>query len=311
MLIIGSTALQMNGIAPQRPVSDTDIICTQEAYQGFLDAAGDQIVDSYPNKRGNGFVVHQLGFKPFEFEIAGPGSTAELLLQIIAEHDLSITVDGKTYAKPAIVYALKMSHRYLKNSPYFRKTMDDIHYLRSLGYSEIIPVLRDFNGRDWYKERMKETYSYSHPNLNQSSVNFFKDDNIPYTYDHDTIHEAVKHFDRPAFEYIKKDAAEVFCSKEKFMEADEEIKLATVLEESYVLALERHQIPNNFAPDPKTSFLIALEKVCTSIASGWWREYAWENYHKVRALYSEDYVDRFHQGLIEGIVRPFRKQEAA
>ena len=108
---------------------------------------------------------------------------------------------------------------------------------------------------------------------------------------------------------IKADTAEVFCSKEKFLEAPEHIRLATVLEESYVLALERHQIPNNFEPPRDRSFLIALEKVCTSIASGWWREYAWENYDAVRALYNPDYVDNFHAGLFVGFVKRYQPSD--
>lgn len=306
MLIIGSHALRANGIAPLRPIKDTDIICSPEEYEEFVRAAGNRLVTAYESKNKKGFVVHLYGEKPFEFEIAKDGNTAAQLLDLMENKHLFIEKDGRRYASPEVLYALKLSHRYLKNNPHFRKTMDDIQYLRSLGIGEVSPVLKD-----WYRARMKETYWYKHPNLNVDRGDFFKDDNVNYVYDHDTLHEAVKGLDRPAYEYIKKDAAEVFCSKEKFMEAPEHIKLATVLEESYVLALERHQIPNSFEPEPEKSFLIALEKVCTSIASGWWREFAWENYHAVRALYSDEYVQKFHDGLEKGVVKPMKVEGEA
>jgi hypothetical protein len=251
-------------------------------------------------------IVHKLGEKPIEFEIAHEGSTAASLLVLVHQHGLFREIEGIAYAHPSVLYTLKMSHRYLKNSRYFSKTMADIHALRAAGFGEIPECLHD-----WYRERMRVTYLYAHPKLNQSKEGFFKDDNINYVYDHDTLHECVKTFDRPAFEFIKKDAAEVYCSREKFLEAPETIKLATVLEESYVLALERHQIPNDFRPNPEVSFRIALEKVCTSIASGWWREYAWEHYHAVRALYRPDYVERFHQGLASGTVKPYQAQASS
>jgi hypothetical protein len=34
-------------------------------------------------------------------------------------------------------------------------------------------------------------------------------------------------------------------------------------------------------------------KVCTSITSGWFREFAWENYDNVLDLYNDKYVEIF------------------
>ncbi len=112
---------------------------------------------------------------------------------------------------------------------------------------------------------------------------------------------------RPAYVQFQKDPAlDVSVSKEKWDNLPSDIKLSSVLEESYVLALERSQIPNDFAVPPRSSFLIALEKVCTSITSGWWREYAWEHYYQVLGMYNDDYIDRFQKALIEGKIRPYQ-----
>jgi hypothetical protein len=305
MLVIGSAALAAHGIDLGRKLGDIDFICTPESYRILAAGFGDRVlVDNETSAKSR--ALHVLGYRPIDIEIAEPGTAAAEILTLGRDLGLisELLVPGLNAsapcAAPDLVYALKMSHRYLRNNPHFRKTRTDILRLREVGCT--IPEAL----KPWYSKRVKETYWYKHPNLNQQSKSFFSDDAVPYVYDHDTVHEAVKTHDRPAFEYIKADTAEVFCSKEKFLEAPEHIRLATVLEESYVLAIERHQVPNDFRPPRERSFLIALEKVCTSIASGWWREYAWENYDAVRKLYDDSYVDRFHEGLASGLVQPYR-----
>lgn len=104
------------------------------------------------------------------------------------------------------------------------------------------------------------------------------------------------------------DGQQVMTSKEKFMSLPEHIKLLGVYEETCVLALERSQIPNEFNLDPKKSFMMALEKVCTSITSGWFREYAYNNYKKVIALYEHfghnNYIELFRKN--NHMVKPYK-----
>lgn len=92
-----------------------------------------------------------------------------------------------------------------------------------------------------------------------------------------------------------------------FFAQPENIRLLGVLEESYVLAIERAIVPHN--TPPKKAFNIALSKVASSITSGWFREYAWENYDAVQALYSDDYVKRFQKAVENGIVRPYEDKQ--
>jgi len=139
--------------------------------------------------------------------------------------------------------------------------------------------------------------------LNVKKQDFFNKDDIDYVYDHDSIHWAIKHMNRPAYEFFKADAAEVMCSRDLFEAQPENVKLNAVLEEAYVLALERSQIPFQGEITPERSFKVALMKVCTSITSGWFREFAWENYYQVLARYSDDYVDRFWTGVQSGVVK--------
>jgi hypothetical protein len=72
-----------------------------------------------------------------------------------------------------------------------------------------------------------------------------------------------------------------------------------------VLALERAIIPNE--TEVNKAFDIALEKVCTSITSGWFREYAYNNYFKVKELYHDSFVDKFNSALMEGEIELFKE----
>lgn len=195
-----------------------------------------------------------------------------------------------------VLYMLKMSHRYRKDSPHFLKTMQDIRFMRAAG------AVIEVKHYDFYKKRMDETYWYEHPNLNRSKAEFFNPEDKYMVYDHDSIHEAVAIGCAPAYTYYAVDGAEVLSSKEKFYNAvTHQIRCRGVYEETAVLALERSQIPNKGNVDRRWSFEKALEKVCTSITSGWFREFAWEQYDYILEMYDSmnendrNYVDEFHR----------------
>lgn len=293
MLIIGSVAANHHGVLTREP-KDFDAIITFEELQTKLNWAKDncEVKVSYPlgSNKWYAFIdgVHH------EYEIAWPSSTGRDLL----EHFDAVT--GDKYATPSTLLALKLSHRYLKNSPHFLKTMRDIQSLRSLGVS----IEGTWLGEVWLPEREKATYVYSHPKLKVSKEEFFSGDGIDYIYDHDSIHltQALMSRDSaplPAYTLYMADGEQVQTSKTSWDECPHKVKLYGVYEESCVLALERSQIPNNFTSSisPRKSFEIALMKVCTSITSGWFREWAWEHYDEVIALYESlgegDYINRF------------------
>lgn len=209
----------------------------------------------------------------------------------------SINYANYMYASLDLLYTLKMSHRYLRNSPHFHKTMKHIKNMRKLG-AKIID-------EQFYQARMKETYDYATPKLNVGKSDFFHS-NFNYIYDHDSIHRAVKLLDKPAYEYYMTENQEVHCDKDRFFAQSKAIQLLGVLEESYVLALERSQIPNEFMVRPYESFMMALEKVCTSITSGWFREFAWENFDVVTNLYNDDYITKFTNAMKDGIILPYK-----
>lgn len=297
MLVIGSQALKHHGIDTGRVSLDIDFICTLGEYENYKASIleANVIIDE-PNKK-----VIDTGTIKLEFDIAQDGDTNSSLLFQYPEGEL-------TYAKPELVYILKMTHRFKKNSPHFHKTMHDINLLRDLGYGNIHP-----SWWPWIEDREKETYDYALPKLNQSKDNFFDTDGVEYTYDHDSIHKAIKMMDKPAYEYFKPEENDVFCSKELWDKCPEEVKLNAVMEESGVLALERSLVPYEFgcAGHQREVFSYALMKVCTSITSGWFRDYAWEHYKEVMDAWDDkfyNFVDKFQEGLESGVVVPHKPQ---
>lgn len=322
MLIVGSRALQAHGIKLGRKPSDIDVIATVPQIISWQEAVKEDIKSSrrIDDKK---HVFFMKNGDITEFEIASPEINPTALWLLMNYEGLGYprkVVSWGNAVHPDVVLTLKMSHRYLKNSPHFRKTMDDILALRGLKF-RVPPQLQS-----WLKDREKATYTYAHPSLKRDKAKFFSGDGVNYKYEHDDIHEALATIPfsfwhpaeghrghgyttsrvRPAYVQFQKDAdVDVSVSRDKWNKCSEHVKLMSVLEESYVLALERSQIPCDFAIAPRTSFLIALEKVCTSITSGWWREYAWEHYYQVLGMYNDDYVDRFQKALSEGKIRDY------
>jgi hypothetical protein len=302
MIIIGSHALAFRLSLTKRVCRDYDFICNYHEFDRWVKSRDDLKV-CYPIDDAKKMIV-KTSSEIYEFEMAWEWSTAQAFLELVENdpetkkaHWIKPNVTAKIPSLNAL-YTLKMSHRFLKNSPHFKKTMSDINLMKQNGAK-----ISDYY-KDWYKERQKATYTYNHPKLNQNKADFFDlNQGVTYHFDHDSIHVAMAHLDKPAYEFYKSADAEVMCDKKAFFNGPEEVRLYGVLEEAYVLALERSQIPFKGKVDPKRSFDIALEKVCTSITSGWFRAYAYDNYDKVKSLYDPEYVTRFWKAVELGIVK--------
>lgn len=308
LALIGSRALNhWVKTEDQREPKDLDIIGTYEEIDIFTKNLKrfEKVKAQYPINSGKKILI-KTEKRIIEAEIAWDNSNSLSLQKLIQQDGVKQNIDGvdMIVAPLNMLYTLKMSHRYLKDSPHFLKTMRDIVLMRQ--YGATIP--EDYQA--FYKERQAIQYNYKLPKLNQNKDSFFSGDGIVYEYDHDTIHEAVKFLEQPAYTYYSD--GEVWSSKEKFNQCSEEIKLYGVLEESLVLACERSQLAFNPRPDARWSFEHALFKVCTSITSGFFREYAWENYDKVIELYNKvglNYVEKVDAGIEAGIVKKLETPE--
>jgi len=304
LVLIGSRALKLRiGDMLQRKPIDFDYVCTKDA----LDAWTQRYVVSpatqlnwkkYYWQRTDKYILE--GETNVEFDVADIGemrSNRMILDAVAADKD---TFESSMGMVPSLdmLFTLKTSHRYLKNSPHFWKTVHDYHLMKRLG-----AVVRP-EWQEMLKAREKETYNYAHPKLNQSKMGFFNGDQVNYVYDHDSVHRAVALFERPAYELFQKDGAEVQVDRAKFLVLPLERQLASVVEEACVLAIERSLVPHPGGMTPEQAWRFALSKVCTSITSGWWREFAFEHILDAIRLFKTqpDFWARFQAGVKNGMV---------
>ncbi len=302
MILIGSRAmaLRMPQILKRQPV-DFDWVCTLDEYQEWMKKNSDKVnpTKMYELPEYNKFIVE--GTTNCEFEIIKPDTSNELLADLVSKDpDTFETPFGKIPSLD-LLFTIKDSHKYKKfgDSPnHFWKNTLDWHRMNSIG-AKVRPEYQEF-----LKLREKETYTYLHPKLNTTKDQFFQDDGIKYEVEHDDIHESVKRFDKPAYAYYLKDDEEVLCDKSKFFNISHSIRIAGVVEEAATLAIERSLIPHG-TWTAKQAWVFALAKVCTSITSGWFRKFAFENVFEVLNNYPEGYWEKFQQDRASGKVRPF------
>lgn len=296
MLAIGSYALKQ--YIPSLVPSDFDYMCTNMDLDEqilYFSTTKDFTI----NKRTSDYCHITSDGKNYEYYIAHSNNSTQQLMEYcnaMDYHDVMAPLN--------VLYAIKLSHRYLRNSPHFIKTRTHIRDMEALGANISDPVLQKI-----LDLREKETYNYDHPVLNQAKDTFFQDE-VGYIYDHDTIHEAIAVKDKPAYKNYMKDGADVMVDKDKFFSLKEETKLLGVYEETCVLALERCLIPfESKNIRPKDAFIAALIKVCTSITSGWFRAYAYENFYEVIRMYrnlgEDDFVQKYKNNF--HMVKPYKE----
>lgn len=312
MVVVGSVALMAYGIDLGRQHNDVDFICYKSDWTKHVMATlkspdtrmlklewkKNHCVFMFAQCGGTIQTIHEASILDDQEE-SYEGS--DRWIYNFVKHSVdSIVRDKFTYAQPEIILMMKLSHRYKKDSVHFQKTRRDILKLQQLGLNLSSP----YNLQKALSERTKHTLPSGYK-LKVNKAEFFTD-NVPYKYDHDSLHMAVKHLDKPAYQYYMQDGEEVMCSKDKFFELPEYTRLLGVLEETYVLALERAIIP--YGTDPMRACEIALEKVCTSITKGWFREFAWENYDVVHSMIDPDAVmGKLNLGLFDGTIKPYQQ----
>ena len=274
-------------------VDDIDYIMSFEEFEKYKTVVR---WDGYVPVSGKNWIFRQ-DDDVVEVEIAWPGSSGERLLNY-AEASATVFNNNVIVADLNVCLMLKLSHRYLKNSPHFLKTMKDIKILRGEG-AKLDVALTDI-----LKAREGETYPYEHPDLDRTKDEFFVD---KYWFDHDSLHQAVAVFDEPMYTKFQVSGAEVSCDMDLFDKLSHGEKIFTVYEETAVLALERSFIP--FGKDEQWAFEKALEKVCTSITSGRFREFAWDHYDEVldfKQVQLPSYTSAFFYGVIDGTVKSWK-----
>jgi hypothetical protein len=300
MILLGSRALSLR--APNlltRSPKDFDWVCSKEEYDNWIDTQSFKVNPTKIYALSDGAKQIVEGSTNCEFEINRPNSSTEILIDLVKNDKDTFETPFGLVPSLDMLFTIKSSHKFLKNSPHFWKTLIDYHMMKRAG-AKVRPEYESF-----LKIRQAETYNYKHPKLNQSKEGFFSDDNIKYVWDHDSIHESVAIGERPAYTYYMKDGAAVMCDKNKFFALPKEIQMNGVIEEAAVLAIERSLEPHKGVWTPEYAWRFALSKVCSSITSGWFRSFAYDNALEIIKLYPDGYWNKFQKDIKSGLVKPF------
>lgn len=89
----------------------------------------------------------------------------------------------------------------------------------------------------------------------------------------------------------------VWCEKDKWELFTHEQKINCVREECFVIAIERYLMWRKNYP-AKFAFMEALYRVCTTLTSNWFRDFAIENWPEIHN-HDYDFVGKFKAAGME------------
>lgn len=300
MILIGSHALRYHFDDYFSLPKDIDLIGTEKEFFDWTTELKLSTDDITKNKYENLIVYnfHRNGIF-YEYEIADNNSAEDYLKYCeVEEGDFDI-------APPEVLLSIKKSH--IHKHINFHKHIFDYHFLKEMG-------VVDNKLEEITVKRKKETdirLKTRYPNLNKSYDDFVSEsqDILERLYDHDDLHRIVSHYDQPLYKRLQVDDTKVWCEKDLWNKFSDEDKIKCVLEEVYVIALERKIIPmvfqaKNFITH-KEAVSWSLIRTATSLSSGWFSKFIIENYYKILENVKYDFVYLFFDELDKGNVKHY------
>lgn len=145
-----------------------------------------------------------------------------------------------------------------------------------------------------YQERLaltKAAFPQRQPNLMQPTKDFF-DDAVKKIYEHDYLHELVAFYKKPLYTRLLRSPELAWCDEDKWNNLTDTEKDQCVVEETMVIAIERFLLPGGWQMPPKLAYMKALRKVCTTLCSGWFRDWAIDRYPQVVGLFDKSTFDK-------------------
>lgn len=209
--------------------------------------------------------------------------------------------EGISIASKHTLFCIKAGHIIYPHKQW-EKHIQDYHVLRpQVVVTEISSYTKEFIAlhRKCTKERMG---SKGTPKLVGVSKQDFFDNKVIKYYVHDNVHRSIAHKDRPMYEFMQENINSVECSKSLWDKFTYEDKVMCVLEEAYTIALERKIIPlmkgnPGIIWSPFDAFKWALMRICTTLCSGWYRQFSIDNYFTILNAYGPGYINKFEQNI--------------
>jgi len=302
MLIIGSYAF--NKIFPDsRKPGDLDIICTEDQIEEIASKYGEI------KTRDPQFVsIRSSENELTELMIAVPGNAMWMYLEKYN------AFEGEHYMDAQGLYSIKKSHVHMPIK--FSKHIWDYSKLHKLVNGiDTMPEITKQNSED-IKERMGR--KFQSPSLKKSVAEFFGQSEglVKSWFVHDDIHRVMSHYgETPLYEKMQDDLSLAWCKKDSWEKFSFEDKCKCVLEEAYVIALERRIIPVMFGGEkgfysPKAAMHWAMMRICTTLTSGWFRKFATDHYEEITGdFYNPNYVTKFLSSYQKGKIKMKEQEE--
>lgn len=186
-----------------------------------------------------------------------------------------------TYVNPDFLYTIKVSHAAWDIK--WDKTMFDIILLKHLG-CKLNEKLYQLLYQSW-----ECRHGHKKIKVAGNAKDFFNS-NVSRKIDHEQVHELVKFYERPMHERIREDLNDVKCSKELWTKLDDDDKIKTALEETYVFALERYGHTS-----PTVAFNKALKHLITQSTKGWFNLFLIENFNIIIKHDKQIFINHFQK----------------
>jgi hypothetical protein len=307
MIIVGSTALKYHFPNIDREVKDIDIIGNENDIKYLTNALNPKNVKSTEYITTLVGIQNKFGiWNTDNVEILKSEKSESLKQYINYDTQGGKLGDGLRYASKEVLFSLKKSHIHFPIK--FEKHIRDYCFL----YDELkgVDVLESITKIN-FKETELRVGKLRTPSLNKSTKEFFGQSEgfVKSYFIHDDIHRVMSHYDRPLYEKMQKDSVLAKCDKDLWEGFTFEEKCKCVLEEAYVIALERKILPMLFGKGPYFSSEEALNwslmRISTTLCSNWFRQFATDNFFRIKEYkdnnYTEKFLEAYHNGTINKI----------
>jgi len=299
MLIVGSKALKYHFPNLNREVKDIDIIGTKGDIDYLIEILCPERVVStkwlttlFKIKKKDSF------FNTDNVEILNSTGSRSLSMYLKHRENSEPFLHGLRWASKEVLLSLKKSHI---NFPIkFNKHIIDYNILLNELKEDKLRNITKLNFQET-KERFGELKT---PSLKNKTTEFFGQSEkfVKYFYVHDDLHKVMAHYNQPIYSDMQIDESNAWCEKSIWDGFEFDKKIKCVLEEAYVIALERKIIPM-LNGSSKSAFDWALMRICTTLCSGWFREFATDNWSKIVDQYDKDYVLKFLEAEYSGLIK--------
>lgn len=304
MILIGSRAATVQKANLGRRLGDYDFICTQAGLENWIRTNAENIKSitafNNPYKRQCRLWTGE----SIEFELPEKESTQQLLQ---LQYSKEILVFGIKAFVPSLPMLMLIKKSHIIAPIHWDKNIKDYHILKAeVEKQKLQPTIEELA---IYKLRRKEVDTRK-AKLNMSNDKFFEksQSKLNRFFVHDDIHKATCYYQQPLYEQCKYDLNSASISKELFFKMPFDNQIKMVQEEIFVIALERKLIPvmvkgwewNKVTID--NAFQYALCRVCTTLTSGWFRDFALDNYPTI-VQYKHAFVDKFVDGIKNNQIR--------